>query len=202
MGYRWQNSVRAMDKRGQCSGYWNVLGAIASYAPNETGICSASIATIAEGTGLSSKQVRRHKQKAIALGHVLLVGNERGGKPGTTQHLQMNIPAEKTLPMGGSRTPPLGVQHASHAMAMTAPVDGSQKKGIKRVKEYISDANNANFRKPDIPPKEMTYAGYAALGEEHGVYKDLYDTDYSYIEKVRRASFKRDAGRSTNHLAG
>jgi len=187
VGYLWQNAVRDMDKRSHCASYWYVLETLASYAPNETGICTASIATISKGTGLSIKQVRRHKQKAIEVGHVLLVGNERGGKPGTTQLLRMNIPVEKYPPMGGSRTPPSGVRHPSHAISVTAPMDGRLKKLIKENKEYIEKVNCENFKK-SVEQMPTTFTGWSELGTRHGVYKLPSDTDQSFINRVLLAT--------------
>jgi len=189
VAYLWQNAVRDMAKIGHCPSYWYVLETLASYAPNETGICTASLATISKNTGLSTKQVRRHKKRAIEVGHVLLVGNERGGKPGTTQRLQMNIPVEKPPPSGGSRTPPVGVHHPSHARPVTPPMDGSQKKLLKEKKEVTENVYCGNFKKPDKKQMPTNFAGWTELGAKHDVHKLPSDTDDSLIARVRKAAF-------------
>ena len=185
MAYLWQNAVRDMAKSGHCPSYWYVLETLASYAPNETGICTASLATISKNTGLSTKQVRRHKKRAIEVGHVLLVGNERGGKPGTTQRLQMNIPVEKPPPSGGSRTPPVGVHHPSHARSVTPPMDGSQKKLVKENKELKNWLHQQT--RGETKTTDRCYADWVRLGQELGVAKGLDESDATFVERVKRA---------------
>ena len=145
MGYRLSNAVRDMTKdRTLSASYWHVLTIIASFASDEVGICTASLKRIAEGAGLSIKQARRLKQKAISIGHVQVVANLYGGRPGSTQHLLVKLHKQSTPPLQGSPTTPINGFDDSHRRPSTPPSNGSQNK----IQTNIKNGESELFNKP------------------------------------------------------
>jgi hypothetical protein len=96
---------------------------------------------------VSEKQARRIVQCIVERGYMRVIGNEHGGKPGSTKHFQIEVgklrdlvllkesarttpmgvtpPAGVTPPMHGSRTPPTQGIDPSHGCPSTPPTGGS-----------------------------------------------------------------------------
>lgn len=68
------------------------LLALADWSDDD-GQCWPSMGAIAEKTRLSRSQAQRIVHGLIADGFVLVVGNEAGGKPGSTRRYQINLAA-------------------------------------------------------------------------------------------------------------
>lgn len=66
------------------------LLALASIANDRGTEISPSVAEIGQATNLSTRQARRNIRKLEDQGVITVIGNQNGGKAGTTRHYQIN----------------------------------------------------------------------------------------------------------------
>lgn len=129
--------------------------ALADWCNDAGGSLYPSMRAVAEKIRVSEKQARRIVQTIVERGFLGVVGNEYGGKPGSTKQFQIDVfrlrelvtqaknedtpPASvtplanvtpptngsRTPPTSGSRTPPMQGRDPSHGCPFTPPTGGS-----------------------------------------------------------------------------
>ena len=125
MGTNYTNAVWEMHPiTGMPPSAWLVFLYLADCANNHTGRCWPSMNTIAKRTKIGLKQVRRlvHKPEEFQL--IEIVGNRKGGRPGTTMHFRLLVEPrgnEKTPPPGGRPMPQIVPSNPSLQREPTPP---------------------------------------------------------------------------------
>lgn len=121
--------------------------ALADWCNDAGGSLYPSMCAVAEKIRVSEKQARRIVQTIVERGFLSVVGNEYGGKPGSTKQFQIDVfrlrelvtqakneatpptsvtpLANVTPPTSGSRTPPMQGRDPSHGCPLTPPMGGS-----------------------------------------------------------------------------
>ena len=121
--------------------------AMADWCNDAGGSLYPSMGAVADKIRVSEKQARRIVQCIVERGYMRVIGNEHGGKPGSTKHFQIEVgklrdlvllkesartapasvtpPAGVTPPVDGSRTPPTQGIDPSHGCPSTPPMGGS-----------------------------------------------------------------------------
>lgn len=114
--------------------------ALADWCADDGGSLYPSMQAVASKIRVGEKQARRIVQGFVSDGYLAVVGNEHGGKPGTTKQFRLNVqklaslpelpqkkaqtaPAHVTPPL--DVTPPTGVRDPSHPCPLTPPTGGS-----------------------------------------------------------------------------
>lgn len=93
--------------------------ALADWCDDTGGSLFPSIAAVAEKIRTSSDQARRLMRDFERRGFLAVVGNEHGGRPGTTRHYRLNVPALRKLAVQAEAA------KAAKAASRTAGADAS-----------------------------------------------------------------------------
>jgi len=211
MGTNYTNAVWEMNPiTGLPPSAWLVFLYLADCANNHTGRCWPSINTIAKRTKIGLKQVRRLVHKLEDFQLIEIVGNRKGGRPGTTLQFRLLVepranrntpptsgsPLSQPLPSNASLqrepTPPRRHTDASLPVLKTPPAQGSQT--IMNLKtNRKEDFQMKNFSQPKSQA-DWSLSDWAQCGQHLGIDFDpkIYPNVYDYIAKVKELLKRAD----------